>query len=366
MSESSDQGEKVHDPTPQKLEEARAKGDIPRSMDVSAAAAMVGLCLALSYSGGSIAFDVSSVLSALLDRAHQYTELVLTDGGAEVALSWFNAAMIPLLPIFLRPFGLARASLLAQRAFAVSPDKLVPKLSRLNMLTNAKQKFGPSGLVQFAKSTVKMLTIACVLVVYLLSRDDELIGSVNGDAASVFAMMGDALVTITLASAVIFSAIALVDLLWQRYDHARKLRMSHQDLKDEHKKTEGDPHAKQQRRQRGKELATNRMLLDVPTADVVIVNPTHFAVALSWTRAPGSAPVCVAKGTDEIAMRIREVAAESGVPIQSDPPTARALHASVELGEEIEPEHYRAVAAAINFAEKVRQRAKEKGGYGEG
>ena len=130
--------------------------------------------------------------------------------------------------------------------------------------------------------------------------------------------------------------------------------MSFQDLKDETKRTEGDPHMKQSRQQRGREIAMNRMLLDVPKADVIIVNPTHYAVALKWSRAPGSAPICVAKGVDEIAKRIREAAVEHQVPIHSDPPTARALHATVDIGDEIEPEHYQAVAAAIRFADALR------------
>ena len=136
--------------------------------------------------------------------------------------------------------------------------------------------------------------------------------------------------------------------------------MTHEELKEETKRSEGDPHIKQQRRQRGQEIATNRMLLDVDGADVVIVNPTHYAVALKWTRTPGSAPKCVAKGVDEIAARIRERASEAGVPIHQDPPTARAVHASVEVGDEIQPEHYIAVAAAIRFAEDLRKTAKDQ------
>lgn len=360
MSDQSDQGEKVHDPTPQKLEEARKKGDIPRSMDVSAAAAMIGLLLALLFGGADISARTGAVLAAMLERAHQFTDAILEPGGIDLAFSWVNAALKPLLPVFLLPFALALISLIAQRAFAVSGDKLVPKLNRLSILSNAKQKFGPSGLVQFLKSTIKMVTIATVLIVFLTGKNDELIGSVNGNKHSVFALLGETLIAITVASCVIFSLIGLVDLLWQRYDHARKLRMSFQDLKEEHKSSEGDPHTKAQRRQRGQEIATNRMLLDVPKADVVIVNPTHYAVALKWNRMPGTAPECVAKGTDEIAAKIRATAAENGVPIHSDPPTARAIYGTVEIGEEIEPSHYRAVAAAINFAEKMRKAAREK------
>jgi len=136
--------------------------------------------------------------------------------------------------------------------------------------------------------------------------------------------------------------------------------MSYQDIKDEHKNSEGDPHTKQQRQRRGQEIATNRMLLDVPDADVIIVNPTHFAVALKWEKQPGTAPECVAKGTDEVAAKIREVAATNGVPIHRDAGTARAIYATVEIGQEIEVKHYKAVAAAINFAETIRKKSKAK------
>ncbi len=160
---------------------------------------------------------------------------------------------------------------------------------------------------------------------------------------------------------VIALAIGGIDLLWQRAEHLRRNRMSHKELMDEHKQLEGDPHVKQQRRQRGQEIALNKMLADVPGADVVIVNPSHYAVALKWSRKPGSAPVCVAKGVDEIAARIREIASQSGVPIHRDPPTARALHAAVPIGEEIRPEHFAAVAVAIRFADEMSRKRRSWG-----
>ena len=136
--------------------------------------------------------------------------------------------------------------------------------------------------------------------------------------------------------------------------------MTRQELLDEMKQSDGDPHVKGQRRRRAEAIATQRMLADVPKADVVIVNPTHYAVALRWDRGSGRAPVCVAKGVDEVAARIREAASLAGVPIRSDPPAARALHASVDLGQEILPEHFAAVAAAIRFAETMRAKARRR------
>jgi flagellar biosynthetic protein FlhB len=154
--------------------------------------------------------------------------------------------------------------------------------------------------------------------------------------------------------------IGAIDWAWEWRRLLHRNRMSHQELKDETKSSEGDPALKQERRQRGHLIATNRMMADVPGADVVVVNPTHFAVALKWVRKRGEVPVCVAKGTDEVAARIRAVAAEHGVPVFSDPTTARALHATLEVGDPIAPDQFRAVAAAIRFADAIRKRAKRR------
>ena len=154
--------------------------------------------------------------------------------------------------------------------------------------------------------------------------------------------------------------IGAIDAFWQRAEHHRKNRMTLKELRDEMKEVEGDPHVNAQRRMKAQELALNRMMQDVPGADVVIVNPTHYAVALKWSRASPGAPVCVAKGTDLVAARIREVAGEAGVPIHSDPPTARAVHAVVGIGEEIRADHYAAVAVAIRFAEDMRRKARAR------
>jgi len=155
--------------------------------------------------------------------------------------------------------------------------------------------------------------------------------------------------------------IAIIDYLWQVHSHKKKLMMSFQDIKDESKRIEGDPYMKQQRQQRGREIAMNRMMTEVPFADVIMVNPTHYAVALKWNRKRGHAPECIAKGVDEVAMRIREVAKEADVPIHSDPPATRAIYASTEIGQEVNEEHFKAVAAAIRFSDAMREKKKKRG-----
>jgi flagellar biosynthetic protein FlhB len=270
-------------------------------------------------------------------------------------------ALWALAPFFLVPIAAVLVSLFAQQAITFSGDKLAPKMSRISILSNAKQKFGPTGLVEFGKSAVKLTAIGTALFFYLAGGLDEFIGAATADPKVLGAMMMQSLTVLLTITCLIAVTIAGIDVVWQRFDHARKLRMSFQDMKEEHKQSEGDPHVKAQRRQRAQEIANNRMLLEVPKADVIIVNPTHYAVALKWSRTKGSAPECVAKGEDEIALKIREIANTAGIPIHSDPPTARALHASVEIGREIRPEHYRAVAAAIRFADRMRKLARARG-----
>jgi flagellar biosynthetic protein FlhB len=356
-----DSGEKVHDATPERLAEARRQGDVPRSADANAAAAYLGLLFATLAVGAWSVDRAASVLMVFLDQPDRLVGLVLGPGGAGLSAAIVGDAMQAIAPFFLAPFAAVLVSLFAQRAIVFSASKLEPKLSKLSPLSNAQQKFGPTGLVEFGKATTKLVAIAVVLVVMLRDDIDKMVGAATADPRVLGALLADELVAVLTAASLIAIAIAGVDLVWQRFDHGRKLRMSLEDIKEEFKRSEGDPHVKAQRRARAEAIATNRMMLDVPKADVVIVNPTHYAVALKWSRAKGSAPVCIAKGEGEVALRIREVAAIAKIPIHSDPPAARALHATVEVGREIAPEHYRAVAAAIRFADRMRRAAKARG-----
>jgi flagellar biosynthetic protein FlhB len=256
---------------------------------------------------------------------------------------------------------LAVAAIVAQRAFVVAPPRIMPRLSRISPVATAKQKFGRVGMFEFAKSFAKLLVFGAALGLFLWDRLPRILATAASEPAAVVVetlRLSVAFLAIVVAVSLVLGAI---DLVWQHADHARRHRMSRKEMTDEMKETEGDPYLRQARRQRGYDIATNRMLADVPTADVVIVNPQHYAVALRWDRGSGRAPICVATGVDEVARRIRESAVASAVPIHRDPPTARALHAAVSVGEEIRPEHYRPVAAAIRFAEAMRKRARASG-----
>lgn len=354
-----DQGqEKSHEPTQRKLDQAREKGDVAKSTDVAAAAAYLAMLAALLGAGAASALAFGEALFPFLGSVDRLEGRVLGPGGLALGGAMAGKAALAVLPFFALPFAAVVAAYVAQGAVVASGQKLAPKMSKISPLSQAKQKFGPSGLMDFAKSAVKMALISAGVWFWLMDRVPTLVGLAAGDARALPRQLGDTLASLLIVVAAIAVAIAAVDVVWQRFDHARKLRMSHEELKKESKEVEGDPHLRAKRRQRAEEIATNRMLLDVPKADVVIVNPEHYAVALQWSRKPGSAPVCVAKGVEEVAARIRAKAAEAGVPLHRDPPTARSIHGLVEIGRQIRPEHYRAVAAALRFAAEMRERAR--------
>ncbi len=359
MSQGDEDTEKSHEPTQKKLDDARAKGEIPKSADLTTASVYAGLTLAMLAAGTQSLQAIGAGMAGLLGRADEMADLWFSEGGTPMAGGLMAALVPPISVWFALPAIAAILAIIAQRAFTFAPEKLVPKLSRISLISNAKNKFGRSGLFEFAKSFVKLSLYSLVLGIFLVWRLPEIVTTAQLEPRTGLVVLAGLIVDFLSIVFVIAAGIGCIDLLWQHQEHLRKNRMSRKELVDETKQSEGDPHMKQQRRQRGYDIATNRMLADVPKADVIIVDPTHYAVALKWSRMPGAAPECVAKGVDEVAARIREAGAEAGVPTHRDPPTARALFATVEIGGEIRPEHYRAVAAAIRFAERMRGKARQ-------
>lgn len=354
-----DSADKPFEATPRKLQEARRNGEVPLSQDLVTACVYLGFLVTAATAGLFSATEAGSALMAFLDHPDQLASIAFGGGSHFLAALIFSLAA-PVGLWLTAPVMAALLGAIAQNALVFAPEKLTPKLSRISPISIAKQKFGWDGLFNFFKSFIKLLVYCIVLgLVGVIWAEDILSTPLLSFEASID-IAADVLFGFLSSALLVMFAIGAVDFLWQRAQHLKKHRMSLKELRDETKETEGDPYTKQARRQKGIDIATNRMLADVPSADVVIVNPTHYAVALSWRRAGSAAPVCVAKGTDEVAARIREKAQENGIPIHRDPPTARAIHATISLGSEIEPEHYRAVAAAIRFADAMRAKARSR------
>ena len=353
MSEQDESSEKSHEPTQKKLDDARKKGDVARSNDINVALSYLGVLLFFAALGGGAASSLGTSLQIALSKAFDtrnslgfssgyFAPFLLQAGGFVAVFALIPAAMIIL-------------ALIAQRALLFTPSKLQPKLSRLSVLKNAKNKFGRNGLFEFAKSFTKLLVYSLCLALFLSLNFDRIVGASAGSERGALLVLFSLLKAFLSIAVLIAAVIAAIDFGWQVLEHQRKNKMSHKELRDEMKDSEGDPHLKQARRGRAQEIALNKMMAELPFADVVIVNPTHFAVALKWEGARTTAPVCVAKGVDEIALRMRAIAKDSNVPIHADPPTARALFSVVEIGQEIRPEHYAAVAVAIRFADTLKK-----------
>ncbi|MTH80030.1 flagellar type III secretion system protein FlhB [Paracoccus aestuariivivens] len=356
MSGEDEDDDKQFDATEQKLRRAREEGDIPRSQELNSTLTYIGLWGAFALATAWLIPDWVAMAARALGTEQW------PDGSSESAMDLVHGIVMQTgfsTVIFLALLALpVLVGLIVQRAIVFTPKKLVPDINRINPLKNAGQKFGPSGLASFAISVAKVIFVT--VGGWLLYR--SLFGWIMSSAAmgetqwmvGVSTILQKA-ITLAIGIGVVFAGI---DLIWKRFEFMRRHRMSRKEMQDEYKDSEGDPHFKAARRQKGIDIVMNAMLADVERADVVIVNPTHYAVALEWKRGNGRAPVCLAKGVDEVARRIRERADEHRVPIWSDPPCARALHASVEIGEEIRSDQFAPVAAAIRFAEAMRKKAR--------
>ncbi|WP_299936307.1 flagellar biosynthesis protein FlhB [uncultured Pelagimonas sp.] len=361
MSDQDESSEKSHEPSQKKLDDARKKGEIPRATDLLTAMGYLGLLMGVVSFGGYILTNFANVLLPFLEQPERLTSLFFGGNAKPATAQLLSAGLAQALPLLFAPTAFVLLTLFATRGFAFSGAKLKPKGSRLSPLENAKNKYGRRGLFEFFKSFVKLSIYSVLLTLFIKNQLDEIVGAVRTSPGEVFLLILSLVTRFLFIVVLIAMTIGGIDAFWQKAEHVRKNRMSFKELKDEMKEAEGDPYLKQHRRMKAQELALNQMMAEVPEADVVIVNPTHYAVALKWSRMAGTAPECVAKGVDEVAHRIREIANEAGVPIHSDPPTARALFATVDVGQEIDPDHYQPVAAAIRFAQNMREKARGKG-----
>jgi len=360
MSGEESSGEKSFDPTPKRLDDARKKGEIPKSADLTTAASYFGFILAAALAAPVGLENSFLALAELISQADHLSTITFSGGATSFMTALISPVAFGVLPYFALPALLVIFTLFAQRAVMFAPQKIAPKLSKISMITGAKNKFGPRGLFEFAKSAAKLVLVSALLAWFAIGKLDDVMVALMTSPAQIMMQLSGLIIEFLVIVFVMSLLIGGIDYLWQVAEHFRKNRMTRQEVTDEAKQSEGDPHHKQTRRQRAYDIAMNQMLADVPTADVVIVNPTHFAVALKWDRNSKQAPVCVAKGVDAMAAKIREIALDSKIVIHSDPPTARALFASVDIGAVIKPDHFKAVAAAIRFAEDMRLKARKQ------
>ncbi|MGV8989024.1 MAG: EscU/YscU/HrcU family type III secretion system export apparatus switch protein [Cypionkella sp.] len=357
MSGGDDGAEKSHEPSQKRLDEARKRGDVPRSMDLATAAVYGGAALAFTVAGAATINSLGAAAIGLIEQSDRLSQAMVTSARAPT-MGLLSSFGLPLLPIFLVPVGAAIISIAVQRGFIIAPDRIVPKLSRISPLKALGHRFGREGLFTFGKNLLKLIVVCLLVAGLILQYAAPLMMSPRLSAGQTGELMVQIIQNFLFLAFLISLVFGTADYGWQWLQHRRRNMMSRQEMVEEHRESEGDPHMKGHRRQKGREIAMAQMLQEVANADVILVNPTHYAVALKWRRGDRTAPICLAKGVDDIAARIREKAAEAGVPIHRDPATTRAIYASVDVGEPIRPEHFKSVAAAIRFAEAMRKRAK--------
>ena len=344
----SESGDKTLDASEHKLREARGRGQVANSREGGALGTMLACLVGVMLLGGAIATRIGGLLIPFLDQPEQFQNL--TPQGVEALLETAGFALaLAILPFFglLMAGGILPA--LLQGSIAVSTERLAPSLARISPKAGLSRLLSRKGVFEFAKSLLKVsaVGIACFSVAQPFYTQS--VGLVSTDLATLGPLMLAALVKLLVAGALIAAVVAAIDVPYQHWSFRREMRMSLQDMRDEMRSTQGDPHVRARLRRMARQRSQRRMMHDVPKATVVITNPTHFAVALRYRRGEDSAPVVVAKGLDLVALRIREVAAANGVEVMESPPLARALHAGADIGQTIPHEHFEAVAKIIGL-----------------
>ncbi|MEQ8403546.1 MAG: flagellar biosynthesis protein FlhB [Oceanicaulis sp.] len=349
-----DKSSKTEQPTERRLKKARDEGDVPKSQEISGWFTLAAGLAVFAFMAPGVSSDLARILSVFLERPH---EMSLDVGSAmDLAASTGLRLIVVLGFVFLLIMIAAAAGNLVQHGLMFTPKKIAPKLDKLNPVNGLKRMFGPEGWMNFFKGVGKMALVGGAVTIVLWPRRDELLALPALAPIGLLQEVYSASIQLLIAALIVYALIAAADFAFQRHQFIDRNKMSQKEIKDEFKETEGDPMVRAKLRQIRQERAQKRMMARVPDAAVVITNPTHYAVALEYEQGRTPAPICVAKGVDAVALRIRELAEEHGVPILEDPPLARGLHASVELEEAIPAEHYEAVAKVIGYVLSLKGR----------
>lgn len=363
MSEDHDQDAKSEQPSEQKLRKAREKGDVPTSREVGHLMGFGALLGLAALSSGGALLEATQGMGSLFSTAAQATVGDGMAGAADMApLLWQALAPAGLLTVAALGLMLLGAVLtgLLQGPFVVSGERIRPKADRLSPMRGLQRIIGMDHLADFAKSLLKLVVIGAAglsvvwsiigtLMPGAVVEPEWLPGILQGGAVRVLGLVTTLMVP-----------VAVLDVVWKRLRHLKKQRMTQQEVRDEYKDAEGDPHVAAKRAQIRRQRSRQRIAQSVPTATLVVTNPTHFAVALRYERGVDTAPVCVAKGTDRIAARIRRIAHDNAVPVIESPALARALYATAELDRAIPEAHWQAVARLVTYVFDLRRRIRRK------
>jgi flagellar biosynthetic protein FlhB len=351
---SEDSEDRTLEPTQRRLDEAIKRGDVARSVEVNTWFVLFGLMLAVMITLAPASHILVKHLTPYLAQGYQLsvdsTGFIAT--GRQTFLAVMGALLLPLGAALFLALGGA----MSQGRLIWTSEPLTPKFSKISPLAGFKRIFGKEAWVQFTKGLLKITIVGALCVYVLWSEHDRLESMARVDTLIMLPVMQAMAIKLLIGVLALFSVVAGVDYIYQRMTWLKRNRMTIKEMKEEFKESEGSPEIKAKVRQIRVARARKRMMANVPTATVVITNPTHFAIALKYESGM-QAPVCIAKGVDSLALRIRKLAEDNSVAIVENPPLARALHASAEVDEEIPIEHYKAVAEVIGYVSRLRRRS---------
>ncbi len=360
MAEDQDKSQQTEEPTAKRLEQARENGDVVKSAELTTFILLGGGTLAVAMFGKYTSMGLAQTLSLFL----QQPDAMSVDGAGLAAMM---RLLLPQLALALGPFFMVMivASLaghMLQSLPSFSFDKIAPDFSKVSPMAGFKRLFGAEGWMNLLKGLAKIAVVGLAIWTQLWPERGSLEGMLNQSTITVMHDMSRLLFKVLMASLAALAVIAGLDYFWQRMRFMSRNRMSKQEIKEEYRQNEGDPTIKAKIRQLRHDRARKRMMAAVPSATVVIMNPTHYAVALKYESGKMAAPVCVAKGIDALALRIRAVAEENDVPVVENPPLARALHAAIEIDDPVPPEHFKAVAQVIGYVLRLQGKLPARAG----
>ncbi|HEY6335513.1 MAG TPA: flagellar biosynthesis protein FlhB [Alphaproteobacteria bacterium] len=353
MADDTEKSQKTEEPTQKRLQDAHERGQVAVSRELNHWLVILAMTVVVLAFAPAMLNDVAHSLVKFIERPESLPvdpiglDFLLEGALREVA----GALLVPILLLV----GAALLGSIIQTGVVFSTHAIMPDLSRISAFAGARRLFSLRAISEFGKGLVKIAIVGVVLVILLRPELMRLDLLTEGDILTDLDILRSLALRVMIGTLAVMTVVAGLDILYQRYELRRKLRMSRQEIKDELKQSEGDPMIRARIRQIRMERARRRMIAAVPTADVVVTNPTHYAVALKYERAKMAAPRLVAKGVDSLALKIREVANEHKVPLVENRPLAQALYSGVELDAEIPPEHYRAVAQVIAYVMKLRR-----------
>ncbi len=350
--EREDESQKTEEPTQKRLNEAREKGQVSKSQEVGHWFMLLAAALMIGWFGAGTVSGLGEAMYRFVARPHA----IPVDAGALPGL--MADTMLDLGWALLAPMLLAVAAALSAALLQIgvifSAEPIKPKLEKISPVSGLKRMFSSRSLVEIAKSLIKLTLVGGAIALLLWPEQDKIPLTVTLEPEQLLEQIQMLALKVVIVVLALMTVIAGLDFFYQKMQHLKQLRMSKQELKDEFKQSEGDPMIKGHLRQIRMERARRRMMAAVPEADVVIANPTHFAVALNYEMGAIGAPKVTAKGADQVALRIRAMAEEHAVPIVENPPLARALYDTTELDQEIPEQHYKAVAEIISYVMRLK------------